>query len=143
MPSSPDDPNHIDHVLLARLAVPVTAAHPPDPDCPWRCANLRCRGQVYPCPPARAARRARHLAGVDALQPDRLDPPVVADRAVGRATVTCAPDAAAAGYWAPTPAHDPDPSGWLGDRYRGRHRPPRHSPAGPVEDRWAALQKAA
>jgi hypothetical protein len=49
-------------VLLWLLASDVAAAHQPQTHQPDRCANLRCAGQAYPCPPARDAHRAHQVA---------------------------------------------------------------------------------
>ncbi|MFF0371201.1 hypothetical protein [Micromonospora sp. NPDC005087] len=55
-------PRTVTDVLLWLLAADVTAAHPPHPARPDRCANLRCTGEAYPCPPTRDAQRARRAA---------------------------------------------------------------------------------
>jgi hypothetical protein len=55
-------PHTVTDVPLWLLAVDVAAAHPPHPDQPGRCLNLRCTGEAYPCPPARDAQRARQAA---------------------------------------------------------------------------------
>ncbi|MEV0810950.1 hypothetical protein [Micromonospora sp. NPDC050200] len=55
-------PRTVTDVLLWLLATDVAAAHLPDHDRPGRCANLRCTGEAYPCPPARDAHRARQTA---------------------------------------------------------------------------------
>lgn len=55
-------PHTVTDVPLWLLAADVAAAHLPDPDRPGRCANLRCIGEAYPCPPARDARRACQAA---------------------------------------------------------------------------------
>ncbi|GHJ52939.1 hypothetical protein Nm8I071_22460 [Nonomuraea sp. TT08I-71] len=55
-------PRDVTDVLLWLLAADVASAHLPDPHRPDRCANLRCTGEAYPCPPARDARRACHAA---------------------------------------------------------------------------------
>ncbi|MBM0273997.1 hypothetical protein [Micromonospora tarensis] len=55
-------PRNVSDVLLWLLAADVADAHPPRPDRPGHCANLRCVDEVYPCPPARDAQRARQAA---------------------------------------------------------------------------------
>ncbi len=55
-------PRMVTDVLLWLLASDVAAAHQPQPHQPDRCANLRCTGQAYPCPPARDAHRAQQAA---------------------------------------------------------------------------------
>ncbi|GAB3186715.1 hypothetical protein FHX75_111344 [Micromonospora palomenae] len=88
-------------VLLWLLATDVAAAHQPHPEQPDRCANLRCTGQPYPCPPARDAHRACQAAN----RPRLL--------AHGRARVTApaAGGAAArfAGWFRPTRPVTPSP----------------------------------
>ncbi|MBQ0896759.1 hypothetical protein KBX37_27325 [Micromonospora sp. U56] len=84
-------PRTVTDVLLWLLATDVAAAHQPQPDAPGRCANLRCTGQAYPCPPARDAHRARQASTRPTLP------------ARGRARVA-APAARFAGWFRPTPA---------------------------------------
>ncbi|MCO1593774.1 hypothetical protein M8C17_01180 [Micromonospora sp. RHAY321] len=55
-------PRTVTDVPLWLLAADVAAAHLPEPDRPDRCANLRCAGEAYPCPPARDAQRACRAA---------------------------------------------------------------------------------
>lgn len=55
-------PREVSDVLLWLLATDVATAHLSDPHGPGRCANLRCTGQPYPCPPARDAHRAFQAA---------------------------------------------------------------------------------
>lgn len=55
-------PADVTDVLLWRLAVDVAAAHQPDPHDPNRCVHLRCKGEVYPCPPALDADLAHRAA---------------------------------------------------------------------------------
>lgn len=74
-------PRNVTDVLLWLLAADVAAAHLPDPHQPDRCANLRCTGQAYPCPPARDAHRACRaatLTGVFARGRARAAAPAVA-----------------------------------------------------------------
>ncbi|SCG38072.1 hypothetical protein GA0070614_0470 [Micromonospora coxensis] len=68
MPHRRAVPRTVSDVLLWLLAADVTAAHQPHPDQPGRCANLRCAGEAYPCPPARDAQRARQTADRPVLQ---------------------------------------------------------------------------
>lgn len=62
MPHRHAVPRTVNDVLLWLLATDVAAAHQPHPDQPRRCANLRCGGYLYPCPPARDAQRACQAA---------------------------------------------------------------------------------
>ncbi|RKN46163.1 hypothetical protein [Micromonospora endolithica] len=62
MPHRRDLPRNVSDVLLWLLAADVADAHPPHPERPGDCANLRCVGEAYPCPPARDARRAYQAA---------------------------------------------------------------------------------
>ncbi|MFG3302928.1 hypothetical protein [Micromonospora chersina] len=55
-------PRAVTDVLLWLLATDVAAAHHAQPDQPGRCANLRCTGLAYPCPPALDANRACQVA---------------------------------------------------------------------------------
>lgn len=55
-------PPTVTDVLLWLLATDVASAHLPHAHHPDRCANLRCAGQPYPCPPARDAHRAYQAA---------------------------------------------------------------------------------
>ncbi|MBM0255759.1 hypothetical protein [Micromonospora sp. 4G55] len=84
-------PRTVTDVLLWLLATDVAAAHQPHPAQPGRCANLRCAGQAYPCPPARDAHRAYQAA---------TNPPLPAR---GRAQVATPTTAARfAGWFRPT-----------------------------------------
>lgn len=62
MPHRRAVPRTVSDALLWLLAADVAAAHQPHPHKPGRCANLRCTGEAYPCPPARDAQRARQAA---------------------------------------------------------------------------------
>jgi hypothetical protein len=79
-------PHTVTDVPLWLLAADVAAAHIPHPDQRGRCANLRCTGEAYPCPPARDAQRAYRAAS---------RPRVVAQ---GRARVTVPSGGAASGF---------------------------------------------
>ncbi|WP_435124378.1 hypothetical protein [Micromonospora tulbaghiae] len=55
-------PGTVTDIPLWLLATDVAEAHPPHPDRPGRCANLRCTREAYPCAPVRDAHRARQAA---------------------------------------------------------------------------------
>ncbi|MFC0030137.1 hypothetical protein ACFFMM_11460 [Micromonospora chaiyaphumensis] len=81
-------PDAVNDILLWLLATDVAAAHQAEPGQPDRCANLRCAGHRYPCPPARDAHRACQAA-------TRPAPPTL-----GRARVVV-PTARFAGWFRP------------------------------------------
>ncbi|MGN9807113.1 hypothetical protein [Micromonospora sp. L32] len=87
-------PRTVTDVLLWLLATDVVVAHQAHPERPGRCANLRCTGEAYPCPPAREALRACQAA----------NRPRLLARGLARVTVQAAGGAASgfAGWFRPT-----------------------------------------